>query len=63
MVKILVAEDDDIMRITVVDHLRLQGWMADEVVNGAAALVMMKMRMITDYVSVQVRIDGDEDDY
>ncbi len=42
MVKILVAEDDDIMRITVVDHLRLQGWMADEVVNGAAALVMMK---------------------
>ena len=42
MVRILVAEDDDIMRITVVDHLRLHGWMADEVVNGAAALVMMK---------------------
>ena len=42
MVKILVVEDDDIMRITVIDHLRLHGWMADEVINGAAALVMMK---------------------
>jgi len=42
MVRILVAEDDDIMRITVVDHLRLHGWMADEVNNGTAALTMMK---------------------
>lgn len=42
MVNILVAEDDDIMRITVVDHLRLNGWMADDVGNGADALVMME---------------------
>ena len=42
MVRILVAEDDDIMRITVVDHLRLHGWMTDEVLNGTAALLMMK---------------------
>lgn len=42
MVRILVAEDDDIMRITVVDHLRLHGWMADEVLNGTAALTTMK---------------------
>ena len=41
MVRILVAEDDDIMRITVVDHLRLHGWPVDEAPNGATALVMM----------------------
>jgi len=42
MVNILVAEDDDIMRITVVDHLRLHGWLVDDVSNGADALMMME---------------------
>ncbi len=42
MAKILVAEDDDIMRITVVDHLRLNGWQTDEAVNGTAALELVK---------------------
>ncbi len=41
-VRILVAEDEEIMRITVVDHLRSQGWQADEADNGRAALELIK---------------------
>ncbi len=57
MVKILVVEDDDIMRITVVDHLRLRGWMADEVSNGNAALVMMKENNY-DIILSDIRMPG-----
>ncbi len=32
--RILVAEDEEIMRITVLDHLRRQGWLADDAATG-----------------------------
>ncbi len=35
---ILVVEDEEILRITVVDHLRSQGWAADEAADGSNAL-------------------------
>ncbi|WP_321367683.1 sigma-54 dependent transcriptional regulator [uncultured Desulfuromusa sp.] len=37
-IRILVAEDEDIMRITVLDHLRDQGWQVDAATNGTEAL-------------------------
>ena len=40
--KILVAEDEEIMRITVVDHLRSQGWQVDEADSGTKALEQIK---------------------
>jgi len=36
--RILVAEDEEIMRITVIDHLRDQGWLIDEAATGSEAL-------------------------
>lgn len=40
--KILVAEDEEIMRITVVDHLRSHGWQVDEAKTGTRALELIK---------------------
>jgi DNA-binding NtrC family response regulator len=40
--RILVAEDEEIMRITVLDHLRSQGWLADEAATGTEALRLVK---------------------
>ena len=40
--RILVAEDEEIMRITVLDHLRHQGWRVDAATNGAEALELVK---------------------
>ncbi len=40
--RILVAEDEEIMRITVVDHLRNQGWQVEEAVNGSQALELIR---------------------
>ena len=40
--RILVAEDEEIMRVTVIDHLRHQGWHIDEAENGIAALELVK---------------------
>ncbi len=40
--RILVAEDEDIMRITVLDHLRSHGWQVDEAENGTQALKLIK---------------------
>jgi DNA-binding NtrC family response regulator len=40
--KILVAEDEEIMRITVLDHLRSHGWQADEAESGTQALELIK---------------------
>ena len=56
-IKILVAEDDDIMRITVVDHLRLQGWQTDEANNGSAALELVKKNSY-DVVLSDIRMPG-----
>lgn len=36
--RILVAEDEEIMRITVIDHLRDQGWLVDAAATGSEAL-------------------------
>ncbi len=38
MTRILLAEDDEIMRITVQDRLERQGWIVDAAVNGQEAL-------------------------
>ncbi len=40
-VHILVAEDEEIMRITVVDHLRSHGWQVDEADSGNKALELI----------------------
>ncbi|MFA7536971.1 MAG: sigma-54 dependent transcriptional regulator [Desulfuromonadales bacterium] len=40
--RILVAEDEEIMRITVLDHLRNQGWLADEAATGTKALELAR---------------------
>lgn len=40
--KILVVEDEEIMRITVVDHLRIHGWQIDEAESGGKALELIK---------------------
>ena len=41
-VRILVAEDEEIMRITVSDHLRAQGWQVDAAESGLQALALIK---------------------
>jgi len=40
--RILVVEDDEIMRITVFDHLHEQGWNTDEAVDGLRALELVR---------------------
>ncbi len=40
--RILVAEDEEIMRVTVLDHLRSLGWTVDEAETGARALQLVK---------------------
>ncbi|MBW1792209.1 MAG: sigma-54-dependent Fis family transcriptional regulator [Deltaproteobacteria bacterium] len=40
--RILLAEDDEIMRITLSDHLRKHLWCVDEAEDGKAALVLLK---------------------
>lgn len=41
-IRILVAEDEEIMRITVLDHLRTQGWQVDAAATGVQALELIK---------------------
>jgi DNA-binding NtrC family response regulator len=57
VIKILVAEDDDIVRITVVDHLRLNGWQADEAANGKTALELVQKNNY-DVVLSDIRMPG-----
>ncbi len=40
--RILIAEDEEIMRITVLDHLRSQGWLADAAATGSEALELVR---------------------
>lgn len=40
--RILLAEDDEIMRITLCDRLRKYGWCVDEAEDGKAAYVLLK---------------------
>ncbi len=43
-VRILVAEDEEIMRVTVIDHLRAQGWQVDAAETGLQALALIKQK-------------------
>jgi two-component system, NtrC family, response regulator AtoC len=40
--KILLVEDDEIMRITLSDHLRKEGWVVQEAVDGRGALELIE---------------------
>ncbi|MBU0680010.1 MAG: sigma-54 dependent transcriptional regulator [Proteobacteria bacterium] len=42
LARILLAEDDEIMRITLSDHLRKKGWQVDEAEDGRQALQKIK---------------------
>ncbi|MDA3970137.1 MAG: sigma-54 dependent transcriptional regulator [Desulfobulbaceae bacterium] len=56
-IRILLAEDDELMRVTVQDHLRDQGWIVDEAVDGHAALALMKQQSYEVVVS-DIRMPG-----
>ena len=47
MARILLAEDDDIMRITVQDRLEKHKWHVDAVHNGREAAERLKRETIT----------------
>lgn len=55
--RILVAEDEAIMRITVLDHLRHQGWLADEAATGTLALELVKKHQY-DLILSDIRMPG-----
>ena len=54
---ILIAEDEEIMRITVLDHLRDQGWQVDEAANGIDALALVKKNSY-DLIVSDIRMPG-----
>lgn len=56
-IRILLVEDDELMRVTVQDHLRDQGWLVDEAVDGHAALALMKQQSYEVVVS-DIRMPG-----
>lgn len=59
---ILIVEDDNIMRITVVDHLRLQGWQVHDCDNGNAALTALRQQYF-DLIISDIRMpemDGEQ---
>ncbi|MEA3545914.1 MAG: sigma-54 dependent transcriptional regulator [Thermodesulfobacteriota bacterium] len=55
--RILVAEDEEIMRITMLDHLRNQGWQVDEAANGTDALALVKKNSY-DLIISDIRMPG-----
>lgn len=57
MVKILLAEDDEIMRISVSDKLKKFGWQVDEAPNGLAAKELSEKK-IYDVVISDIRMPG-----
>lgn len=57
MTRILIAEDDEIMRITVLDHLRHQGWRVDAAINGTEALKLVKKNRY-DLILSDIRMPG-----
>ena len=42
MIRILLAEDDEIMRITLYDRLKSKGWKVDQAADGKEALDKLK---------------------
>ena len=57
MTRILIAEDDEIMRITVLDHLRHQRWQVDAAINGTEALKLVKKNRY-DLILSDIRMPG-----
>jgi DNA-binding NtrC family response regulator len=57
MATILLAEDDEIMRITLYDRLQGQGWQVDQAVDGKEALAMIRERPYQVVVS-DIRMPG-----
>src|SRR5699024_5240807 len=55
--RILVVEDEKIMRITVLDHLRSQGWLADEAGTGSQALELVRANRY-DLILSDIRMPG-----
>lgn len=55
--RILVVEDEEIMRITVIDHLRQHEWQVDEARNGLDALTMVKENSY-DLILSDIRMPG-----
>ncbi len=55
--RILIAEDEEIMRITVLDHLQNQGWQVDEATNGTDALALIKKNRY-DLMISDIRMPG-----
>ncbi|MDX2495257.1 MAG: sigma-54 dependent transcriptional regulator [Desulfuromusa sp.] len=55
--RILIAEDEEIMRITVLDHLQNQGWQVDEATNGTDALALVKKNRY-DLIISDIRMPG-----
>jgi DNA-binding NtrC family response regulator len=56
-IRILLAEDDELMRVTVLDHLRDQGFTVDEAVNGVDAVALCKQQSYEVVVS-DIRMPG-----
>lgn len=57
MIKILLAEDDEIMRVTLFDRLKGDGWSVDEVADGTSALVKIKQQNYQIVIS-DIRMPG-----
>lgn len=55
--RILVVEDEEIMRISVLDHLRSQGWEVDDAADGLAALERVKATHY-DLILSDIRMPG-----
>lgn len=56
-VRIMIAEDEEIMRITVADHLRIEGWQVDEVSGGTQALALLQKQSY-DIIVSDIRMPG-----
>ncbi len=56
-VRIMIAEDEEIMRITVADHLRSEGWRVDEVSGGNEALALLQKQSY-DIIVSDIRMPG-----
>jgi DNA-binding NtrC family response regulator len=56
-IRILLAEDDELMRVSVLDHLRDQGWDVDEAMDGVEAISLFKQHSYEVVVS-DIRMPG-----
>lgn len=55
--RLLVVEDEDIMRITIIDHLSQHGWQVDEANNGLDALKLVENNSY-DLIISDIRMPG-----